>query len=108
AARKSSHVAPCANSAAPPVTGACVIWTGAMNTTRDNHRLNMPTNYSGWRMEDGGWGDNCAMSSVIPLATGVDYADLHFVGYPGVIATVLLHGVEGVAIVDPGPSTSLP
>ncbi|MDA1305894.1 MAG: MBL fold metallo-hydrolase [Acidobacteria bacterium] len=48
------------------------------------------------------------MSSVIPLAAGVDYADLHFVGYPGVIATVLLHGVEGVAIVDPGPSTSLP
>jgi len=46
--------------------------------------------------------------SVIPLAAGVDYTDLHFVGHPGIIATVLLHGVEGVAIVDPGPSTSLP
>jgi len=56
----------------------------------------------------GRWGDNCAMSSVIPLATGVDYADLHFGGHPGIIATVLLHGVDGVAIVDPGPSTSLP
>jgi hypothetical protein len=48
------------------------------------------------------------MSSVIPLAAGVNYADLHFGGHPGIIATVLLHGVDGVAVVDPGPSTSLP
>jgi glyoxylase-like metal-dependent hydrolase (beta-lactamase superfamily II) len=45
---------------------------------------------------------------VIPLATGVDYADLHFVGYPGIIATALIHGVDGVAIVDPGPTTAMP
>lgn len=45
---------------------------------------------------------------VVPLAAGVDYADLHFVGYPGIIATALIHGVDGVAIVDPGPTTALP
>lgn len=43
-----------------------------------------------------------------PLATGIDYADLNFIGHPGVIATGLLHGADGVAIVDPGPTTSLP
>lgn len=43
-----------------------------------------------------------------PLATGVDFADLHFVGQPGIIATGLIHGRDGVALVDPGPATSLP
>lgn len=42
------------------------------------------------------------------LATGLDYADLHFLGTPEVIATAILHGREGVALVDPGPSTTLP
>jgi glyoxylase-like metal-dependent hydrolase (beta-lactamase superfamily II) len=60
----------------------------------------------------GQWGngamDNEAVSHVIPLAAGVDYADLHFIGSPGIIATALIHGVDGVAIVDPGPSTTLP
>lgn len=48
------------------------------------------------------------MGNINPLATGVDYADLHFIGYPGIIATALIHGVDGVAIVDPGPTTALP
>jgi glyoxylase-like metal-dependent hydrolase (beta-lactamase superfamily II) len=48
------------------------------------------------------------MRIVVPVAKGVDYADLHFIGHPRIIATGLIHGVEGVAIVDPGPSTSLP
>jgi glyoxylase-like metal-dependent hydrolase (beta-lactamase superfamily II) len=43
-----------------------------------------------------------------PLATGVDFTDLHFVGQPGIIATGLIHGPAGVALVDPGPTTSLP
>ena len=43
-----------------------------------------------------------------PLAPGVDYFDLHFIGQPGIIATGLLHGADGVALVDPGPTTSLP
>lgn len=43
----------------------------------------------------------------IPLATGVDYADLSFLGQPGIIATGLFHGAGGVAIVDPGPATCL-
>lgn len=42
-----------------------------------------------------------------PLAPGIDYVDLDFLGYPGVIATAVLHGPAGVALVDPGPSTSL-
>lgn len=42
-----------------------------------------------------------------PLATGVDYADLRFLGQPGIIATGLLHGADGIAIVDPGPATCL-
>ena len=42
-----------------------------------------------------------------PLASGVDYVDLNFLGKPGIIATVILHGAGGVALIDPGPSTSL-
>jgi glyoxylase-like metal-dependent hydrolase (beta-lactamase superfamily II) len=42
-----------------------------------------------------------------PLATGLDYTDLNFLGRPGIIATGILHGTAGVALVDPGPTTSL-
>ena len=42
-----------------------------------------------------------------PLAAGVDYVDLEFQGYPEVIATAVVHGPSGVALIDPGPSTSL-
>lgn len=45
--------------------------------------------------------------AVTALATGVDYFDLKFLGEPGIIATGLLSGVEGVALIDPGPSTTL-
>ena len=41
------------------------------------------------------------------LAAGVDYIDLEFLGKPEIIATVLLHGARGVALIDPGPSTTL-
>ena len=41
------------------------------------------------------------------LAAGVDYVDLRFLGRPGIIATAILHGPRGIALVDPGPSTSL-
>jgi glyoxylase-like metal-dependent hydrolase (beta-lactamase superfamily II) len=41
------------------------------------------------------------------LSAGVDYVDLNFLGFPGIIATAVLHGRSGVAVVDPGPSTSL-
>jgi glyoxylase-like metal-dependent hydrolase (beta-lactamase superfamily II) len=43
-----------------------------------------------------------------PLAPGLDYFDLRFIGQPGIIATGLLHGSSGVAVVDPGPTTCLP
>lgn len=42
-----------------------------------------------------------------PLAAGLDYFDLHFLGEPGIIATGLLSGRDGVALIDPGPSTCL-
>ena len=41
------------------------------------------------------------------LASGIDYVDLEFLGHPGVIATALFHGPAGVALVDPGPATTL-
>lgn len=43
-----------------------------------------------------------------PLAPGLDFFDLNFVGQPGIIATGLLHGADGVGLVDPGPTTALP
>jgi glyoxylase-like metal-dependent hydrolase (beta-lactamase superfamily II) len=42
------------------------------------------------------------------LAAGLSYVDLEFQGQTGVLATGVLHGAEGVALVDPGPSTTLP
>src|SRR5262245_280182 len=42
------------------------------------------------------------------LAAGVSYFDLNFQGRPRVIACAVLHGPGGVAIVDPGPSSTLP
>jgi glyoxylase-like metal-dependent hydrolase (beta-lactamase superfamily II) len=41
------------------------------------------------------------------LAPGLDYVDLRFLDQPEVIATGLLHGAEGVALIDPGPATTL-
>ena len=41
------------------------------------------------------------------LARGMDYVDLNFLGRPGIIATAVLSSPGGVALVDPGPSTSL-
>ncbi len=48
------------------------------------------------------------MGHVMPLGAGVDYFDLEFLGLPGIIATGLIHGRDGVAIVDPGPTPCLP
>ena len=41
------------------------------------------------------------------LASGLDYVDLTFLGRPGIIATAILHGTAGAALVDPGPATTL-
>jgi len=41
------------------------------------------------------------------LAAGLDYIDLQFLGRPQLIATAVLHGSAGVALIDPGPSTTL-
>jgi len=41
------------------------------------------------------------------LASGLDYVDLTFLGRPEIIATAILHGAPGVALIDPGPATTL-
>jgi len=43
----------------------------------------------------------------VALAPGLDYVDVNFLGRPEIIATAVLRSAAGVALVDPGPSTSL-
>jgi glyoxylase-like metal-dependent hydrolase (beta-lactamase superfamily II) len=47
------------------------------------------------------------MERVIETQHGLSYVDLHFRGVPRIIATGVLQGPGGVALVDPGPSTTL-
>ena len=42
------------------------------------------------------------------LASGITFADLQFQGQPRIIAIGVLQGPDGIALVDPGPSTTLP
>jgi glyoxylase-like metal-dependent hydrolase (beta-lactamase superfamily II) len=42
------------------------------------------------------------------LTHGLDHVDLNFLGSPHIIATGILRGAEGVALVDPGPASTLP
>jgi glyoxylase-like metal-dependent hydrolase (beta-lactamase superfamily II) len=42
------------------------------------------------------------------LAAGLDFVDLKFRGRAQIIATGVLHDVSGVALVDPGPASTLP
>jgi glyoxylase-like metal-dependent hydrolase (beta-lactamase superfamily II) len=42
------------------------------------------------------------------LAAGVSFVDLEFQQVPHVIATVVLQGPSGVALIDPGPTSTLP
>jgi glyoxylase-like metal-dependent hydrolase (beta-lactamase superfamily II) len=48
------------------------------------------------------------MAAMPTLSAGLDYVDLMFLGRPQIIAAALLHSVDGVAIVDPGPASTLP
>lgn len=43
---------------------------------------------------------------MLTLAAGLDYVDLNFLGVPEIIATAVLHHAGGVALIDPGPSTT--
>jgi len=45
---------------------------------------------------------------MIALASGLSYVDVNFLDVPGIIATAVLHGPGGVALLDPGPSSTLP
>lgn len=38
----------------------------------------------------------------------IDFVDLNFLGHPRVIATAILRGPDGVALIDPGPTSCLP
>jgi glyoxylase-like metal-dependent hydrolase (beta-lactamase superfamily II) len=42
------------------------------------------------------------------LASGLSYLDLNFLGVPRIIATVVVAGPGGAALIDPGPSSTLP
>jgi glyoxylase-like metal-dependent hydrolase (beta-lactamase superfamily II) len=42
------------------------------------------------------------------LSPGVAFIDLNFQQVPRIIATAVLHGPGGVALIDPGPSSALP
>jgi glyoxylase-like metal-dependent hydrolase (beta-lactamase superfamily II) len=42
------------------------------------------------------------------LAAGISYLDLNFQSHPRIIATAVLHGPGGAALIDPGPSSTLP
>jgi glyoxylase-like metal-dependent hydrolase (beta-lactamase superfamily II) len=44
---------------------------------------------------------------MIVLASGIDYVDLNFLGRAEIIATAILGDASGIALVDPGPSTTL-
>jgi len=41
------------------------------------------------------------------LAAGIDYIDLNFLGLPQIIAKAVIQDASGVALLDPGPSTTL-
>jgi len=43
-----------------------------------------------------------------PLSTGLSYVDDRFLGRAGIIATAVAHSAGGVALVDPGPTSTLP
>lgn len=45
---------------------------------------------------------------MLPLAPGLSFFDLRYQGVPSVIATAVLEGPDGLALVDPGPGISLP
>lgn len=43
----------------------------------------------------------------MPATSPIRFVDVEFVGARGVIASAVLEGPEGIAVVDPGPTTSL-
>jgi glyoxylase-like metal-dependent hydrolase (beta-lactamase superfamily II) len=45
---------------------------------------------------------------MITLTAGICYVDLQFQGAPRVIATAVLQGPASIALIDPGPASSLP
>src|SRR5512143_1393047 len=42
------------------------------------------------------------------LAGGLSYFDLDFMQLPRIVATAVVHGTGGVALIDPGPTSTLP
>lgn len=44
---------------------------------------------------------------MLTLTRGIGFIDLHFLDMPQVIGTAVLQGPDGIALIDPGPSTCL-
>jgi glyoxylase-like metal-dependent hydrolase (beta-lactamase superfamily II) len=42
------------------------------------------------------------------IAAGLSFLDLGFQGHQRIVATAVLHGAGGVALIDPGPTSTLP
>jgi glyoxylase-like metal-dependent hydrolase (beta-lactamase superfamily II) len=45
---------------------------------------------------------------MLTVTPGISYIDLQFHGSPRVVAAAVLHASDGVALVDPGPTSTLP
>lgn len=45
---------------------------------------------------------------MIALTSDLSYVDVKFLGQPRIIASVIVHGPGGAAIIDPGPTSTLP
>src|SRR5207249_9761612 len=58
--------------------------------------------------DDRGHQVSTGVAHVTVLAPGISYIDLHFQGTARVIATVIIAGPGGVALIDPGPTSTLP
>jgi len=48
------------------------------------------------------------VNHMFTLAPGLSYLDSHFLGLPRIIATAVVRSAGGAALIDPGPSTTLP
>ena len=58
-----------------------------------------------------GWKDEVpynAPTQMDRLAAGISFVDLKFRQTPRIVATAVLHGASGVALIDPGPTSTLP
>ena len=63
---------------------------------------------AGWRHWSAGGAAGTLAAVMITLSSGLSYFDLNFMDLPRIIAAGVVHGAGGVALIDPGPSSTLP